>query len=388
MKKDIIYLDNAATSWPKPACVAEAMTRFLSETGANPGRAGHRMANESAGIVYDARERIARLFNCDDPLRVVFGANVTEALNLALRGLLRPGDHVITTSMEHNSMMRPLRALEQNGIAMTVVAASSAGETDPADIRRAFQKNTRLVAVNHASNVTGTIVPIAQIGAIVREHGALFLVDTAQSAGVLDIDMIAQHIDLAAFTGHKALYGPMGTGGLVIGERVDINEFQPLKRGGTGSRSSQELQPDFLPDVFESGTPNVVGLAGLTAALEWLENVGIKSIRYHEHELTKQLSERLADIGNVRILGPENPVLKTAIVSFCLKNMAVSEAAHVLDETFGIMCRAGLHCAPAAHRAIHTFPDGTIRFGIGYFNTKEQVDAAADALESIAGGKL
>jgi cysteine desulfurase / selenocysteine lyase len=383
MKNDPIYLDNAATSWPKPPCVVEAMTCFMKEVGANPGRAGHRRANEAAGIVFDVRERIAQLFNCDDPLRVVFGANVTEALNLALTGLLQPGDHVITTSMEHNSMMRPLRALERDGIRITVVPASSSGETDPDDIRKAIRSDTRLVAVNHASNVTGCIAPIREMGAVAREDDLLFLVDTAQSAGILSIDMQDDCIDLVAFTGHKSLYGPMGTGGLVIGERVDPL-LRPLKRGGTGSRSTDEEQPDFLPDALECGTPNVVGLAGLGASLEWINDIGITAIREHEQQLLRRCCDALRNIANIRLYGPADHDNSTAIVSFNIEGADVSEVAQMLDEQFNVMCRSGLHCAPTAHRIIGTYPSGTVRFGIGYFTTEEDIAITADAVASIA----
>ena len=383
MKNDPIYLDNAATSWPKPPCVAEAMTSFMKEVGANPGRAGHRLANEAAGIVFDVRERIARLFNCDDPLRVVFGANVTEALNLALNGLLQPGDHVITTGMEHNSMMRPLRALERDGIRITVVPASKSGETDPDEIRKAIRRDTRLVAVNHASNVTGCIAPVRETGSVARENDLLFLVDTAQSAGVLSIDMKDDCIDLIAFTGHKSLYGPMGTGGLVIGKRVDPLP-RPLKRGGTGSRSTDEEQPDFLPDALECGTPNVVGLSGLGASLEWINDIGIAVIREHKQQLMRRCCDALRSIADIRLYGPADHANKTAIVSFDIVGADVSEVAQLLDERFNVMCRSGLHCAPTAHRTIGTYPSGTVRFGIGYFTSKEDIDIAASAVASIA----
>jgi selenocysteine lyase/cysteine desulfurase len=243
----MIYFDNAATSWPKPPGVAEEMVRFLQDVGANPGRSGHSRSVEAARVVYAAREAIAELFNIADPLRVVLGANATEGLNLALSGLLRKGDHVITSSMEHNSVMRPLRALERSGITVTQIPCKSDGRIDPADAETAIRENTKLIVINHASNVVGTLQPIAEIGRIARKHDLLFLVDAAQSAGAYPIDMIADRIDLLAFTGHKALFGPTGTGGLVIGERVQLDGLEPLKRGGTGSLSEQEEQPDSSP---------------------------------------------------------------------------------------------------------------------------------------------
>ncbi len=270
----MIYFDNAATSWPKPPGVAEAMTHYLAEIGANPGRSGHRLAVEAARMVYGVREAVAELFGAPDPLRVVFGANATEALNLALNGLLRPGDHVVTASMEHNSVMRPLRALERGGVQVTVVRCSPDGVLDPADLEAAIRPDTRLIALNHASNVVGTLLPVAEAGRIARQHGTLLLVDAAQTAGAYPINVQADAIDLLAFTGHKSLYGPMGTGGLVIGERVDVTQLAPLKRGGTGSRSEHEEQPEFLPDLCESGTPNAVGLAGLGAGMRWVLGAG------------------------------------------------------------------------------------------------------------------
>ena len=249
----MIYFDNAATTWPKPAGVAEAMSHFLEHVGANPGRAAHRLAVEAARAVYAAREAVAELFHAPDPLRVVFGANATEALNLAMRGLLKPGDHVITSSMEHNSVMRPLRALERQGVELTIARRSPVGALDPDVVEAAIRPRTRMVVLNHASNVVGTLLPVAEVGRNARRHGVLLLVDAAQTAGAYAIDVQADAIDLLAFTGHKSLYGPMGTGGLVAGERVDAAQMEPLKRGGTGSRSEREEQPDFLPDACESG---------------------------------------------------------------------------------------------------------------------------------------
>lgn len=376
----MIYFDNAATSWPKPAGVAEAMVHFLDEVGANPGRSGHRLAVEAARIVYSAREAVAELFNAADPLRVVFGANVTEALNLALWGLLRPGDHVITSSMEHNSVMRPLRALEQQGVEVTVVQCSSEGSLDPADVEAAIKPNTALVVLNHASNVVGTLLPVAEVGRIAQGHGLLLLVDAAQTAGAYPIDVVADAIDLLAFTGHKSLYGPMGTGGLVIGERLDPACLRPLKRGGTGSRSEWEEQPDFLPDMCESGTLNAVGLAGLKAGVRWVLEQGVEAIRAHEVALARQMIDGLRDIPGVMVYGGQDAVRQTAAISFNVRGMEPSEVGLRLDEECGIMCRVGLHCAPAAHRTLGTFPIGTVRFGLGAFSTSEEVEAGMDAV--------
>lgn len=382
----VLYLDSAATSWPKPPGVAEAMTEFLAGVGANPGRSGHRRAVEAARRVFDAREAIAELVGASDPLRVVFGANATEALNLALLGLLRPGDRVVCSSMEHNAVMRPLRALAQQGVGVDVVACSPTGELDVAAVEAALSSRTRLIVLTHASNVTGTMLPVAAVGRLARERGLLFCVDAAQTAGAVPIDLDADGIDLLAFTGHKGLLGPMGTGGLVLGERVDPATLPPLKRGGTGSRSSEELQPDFLPDKYEAGTPNAVGLAGLAAAVRWLLDRGVADVRRHEIALTRRLLTGLGGIAGVAVHGPAAAERQTATVSFTLAGHDPAEVGLLLEEEHDVLCRVGLHCAPAAHRTLGTFPGGTIRFGLGVFTTDEEVDGAVAAVRAIAGG--
>ena len=386
----MIYFDNAATSWPKPPGVAEAMTRFINEVGANPGRAAHRQALESGRIVYGAREAVCELFHAPDPLRLVWCKNATEALNLALRGLLRPGDHVVTSSMEHNSMMRPLRALEGylDGVEITVVNCSPLGVLDPADVEAAIRPNTRMVALNHASNVIGTLLPVAEVGAICRDYHLLLLVDAAQTGGACPIDVQADKIDLLGFTGHKSLGGPMGTGGLIVGKRVDEKQIDPLIRGGTGSRSEFEVQPDFLPDMCESGTPNVVGLAGLEAGVGWVLERGVDAIRAHEVALAQALIEGLQSIPGVIVYGTLDPELQTATVSFNIDGMPPSLVGLHLDDEYGIRCRVGLHCAPSAHRTMGTFPDGTVRFGLSAFNTAEEVGVALGAVRTLAKGAL
>jgi len=380
----MIYFDNAATSWPKPPGVAEAIVRFINDVGANPGRAGHRLAVQAGRIVYSAREAVAELFNVPDPLRVVFGHNVTEALNLALRGLLRPGAHVVTSSMEHNSMMRPLRALERQGVALTVVPCSPEGVLDPAAVEAVLRPDTVMIALNHASNVVGTLLPVADVAALARDYDLLLLVDAAQTGGAYPIDVQADGIDLLAFTGHKSLCGPMGTGGLVVGERVDVARLEPLKRGGTGSRSEHEEQPDFLPDMCESGTPNAVGLAGLDAGVRWVLERGVAAIRTHEVTLAQRLIDGLSGIRGVTVYGELDATRQTATVSFNVAGLEPSDVGLRLDEAYGIMCRVGLHCAPAAHKTIGTFPVGTVRFGLSAFNTLEEVDTALAAVGELA----
>jgi cysteine desulfurase family protein len=381
----MIYLDNAATTWPKPPGVKEAMIRFLDEIGANPVRSGHLLSVEAARVLYEAREALASLFHVADPLRIVFTLNATESLNLALKGLLRPGHHVVTSSMEHNSVMRPLRNLEKQGVALTVVPCSGHGRLDPGEVRRSIRPNTRMVVLNHASNVTGTLLPVREVGAIARTHGLLFLVDAAQTAGTVPIDFEREEIDLLAFTGHKGLYGPQGTGGLVIGDRVNEKEMISLKQGGTGSRSEFEEQPDFLPDCFESGTPNGVGIAGLLAGVQFVLGKGIEFIRRREILLMKRLVEGFKSIGGIELYGAGIPGDRIATLSFNIAGLPPSEGAFRLEREFGILCRPGLHCAPAAHRTLGTYPAGTIRFALGAFNTEAEIDSAIEAVFRLSG---
>lgn len=380
----MIYLDNAATSWPKPPGVIEAMTAFMAEVGANPGRSGHRLAVEAGRLVYSTREAVADLFGAPDPLRVVFGQNVTEALNLALRGVLRPGNHVVTSSMEHNSVMRPLRALQRQGVEVSVVGCSPEGVLLPADVEAALRPNTAMIALTHASNVVGTLLPIDEVGLLARRRGVPLLVDAAQTAGAYPLDMQALHIDLLAFTGHKALLGPMGTGGLIVAPEFDAKRITPLKRGGTGSRSDLEEQPDFLPDACESGTLNVPGLAGLRAGVRWVLARGVEEIRRHEVRLAQRLIDGLASISGVTVYGTRDAERQAATVSFNVAGLEPSEVGLRLDDEHGVLCRVGLHCAPAAHRTMGTFPRGTVRFGLGALNTSEEIDAALAAVEALA----
>jgi cysteine desulfurase family protein len=379
----MIYFDNSATSWPKPKTVALAMMEFLNEVGANPGRSAHRLSVEAGRIVNNARENLARLFNLKDPMRVVFGLNATDALNLGIRGILEKGDHVITGSMEHNSVMRPLRDLEQKGVELTVAQCSKEGFLEPQDVNGAIKKNTKLIVLNQASNVVGSLLPISEVGMIARENEILFMVDAAQTAGCVPIDIEADCIDLLAFTGHKSLLGPQGTGGLTIGEKVNLNELTPIKSGGTGSRSEYEYQPDFLPDKYESGTMNTVGLAGLAAGVRFVLDESVEKIRNKEIELTRRFLSGASEISNLKLFGGCDEKKQTSTISFTLNNISQSEAGLILDEEYGILCRVGLHCAPSAHKTIGTFPNGTIRFGLGYFNTQEEVDFALEALRKM-----
>ena len=379
----MIYLDHAATSWPKPPEVIAAMASFLERAGGNPGRAGHRLSIDAGRIVYKTRETLAEFFNAADPLRVIFTQNATHALNLAIYGMLRHGDHVVTSGIEHNAVMRPLRFLEQNGMRVSIVPCDRDGILDPQNLARAVEKNTRLVVVTHASNVTGTILPVAEIAAAAHRAGAYLLVDAAQGAGAVPIDMRAMGIDLLAFAGHKGLQGPPGTGGLIIGERIQEKDLAPITRGGTGSRSESEFQPEDLPDKFESGTLNGPGIAGLDAGVRFVLERGIESIRAHEIALVQKLTEGLGNIPSVRLYGPNDWEKRSAVVSFTSDKHQASEIGFRLDEEFGILCRVGLHCAPAAHRAIGSFPGGTVRFAPGPQTAASEIDAAVAAVARI-----
>ena len=383
----MIYLDNAATSWPKPDCVHEAMFRYMRDVGASPGRSGHRLATEAERIRFDAREAIAELFGLSDPMRVVFALNATEALNLVIQGLLPPGSHVVATSMEHNSVMRPIRAVEQRGVSVSVAPCRPDGTMAPDAIEECIRPETRLIVANHASNVCGTVLPIRAIGAAARRRGIPFLVDAAQTAGCRRIDLAADDVDLLAFTGHKGLLGPSGTGGLAINDEFDVSLLPQMTCGGTGSRSESETQPDFLPDKYESGTPNAVGIAGLTAGARYVLKRGVERIREHERDVTQRLIDGLRNIVAVRVFGTKDARQQTAAVSFTIDGHSVSDVARALDERFGIMCRPGLHCAPRAHRTLGTLPEGTIRYAPGPFTTEVEIERAVDAVASLVRAK-
>jgi cysteine desulfurase family protein len=377
----MIYFDNAATSWPKPPEVLAAIANCVADAGGNPGRAGHRLSIAAARIVEHTRELLAGFFHADDPSRIVFTHNATHALNIALYGLLQPGDHVVTTSVEHNSVMRPLRDLETRGVTVTVVGCAPDGTLSLGDVRQALRPETRLIVATHASNVLGTVMPIAELAATAHAMGARCLVDASQSAGALSIDVERTGVDLLAFTGHKALLGPTGTGGLFI--RSDL-ELSPLMRGGTGSDSDREFQPEFHPDVHESGTLNVAGLAGLAAGIRFIGDIGIDAVTAHERVLASLFREQVSGIPGVCVHGPTDAASRCGVVSFALAGVSPSDLAQSLDDSFGIMARAGLHCAPAAHRTAGTFPAGTVRFSFGWFNTADEVQTAATALADLA----
>lgn len=379
---ELIYLDNGATSFPKPPAVAAAMTRFLLEIGGSPGRSGHRLSQEAARVVFECREAVAALIGAPDARRVAFTLNATQALNAAIYGLLRPGDRVLTTAVEHNSTMRPLRDLERRGaISLEVLPCDRAGRLDLDRLEEALRARPRLLAATHASNVSGAILPLRTVGGMTRAAGTLLLVDAAQSAGAQPIDVVADSVDLLAFTGHKALFGPQGTGGLWARAGV---EPEPLFRGGTGSNSELEEQPDFWPDRQESGTQNAVGLAGLLAGVRFVADTGLAAIRAREKALTQRLLDGLRAIDGVTLYGPETAAERSPIVSVTFDGVVPSEAGFLLEEGFDVLTRVGLHCAPAAHRCIGTYPQGTVRFSPGYFTTEAGIDAALEGCRYLA----
>lgn len=379
----MIYLDNAATSWPKPPEVLKAMIDALERAGGNPGRSGHRLSIAAARIVYDTREEIARFFSISDPLRVIFTNNATHAINLVLRGMLKPEDHVVTTSMEHNAVMRPLRHLERQGVRLSIVPCAPDGTLDTRKISKAVNAKTRLIAITHASNVVGTVLPVAEIASIAHQAGSLLLLDAAQTAGVIPVNMSEMGIDLLALTGHKELQGPPGIGGLVIADNVDVSQIEPLVRGGTGSRSESEEQPGDLPDKFESGTANLVGIAGLGAGLQWIQERGIDEIRNHMKKLSLSLIDGLSSLPKLKIYGTHDIEHSVAIVSFTIDGMRVSEIGLRLDEEYHVLSRVGLHCAPAAHKTIGSFPEGTVRLAPGVFTTMNDIQEAIQAISKV-----
>jgi cysteine desulfurase family protein len=332
-------------------------------------------------MVYHVRGLLAELFNVRDPSRIVFTLNCTEALNLALQGLLRPGDHVLTSGMEHNSMIRPLMALGVTGVEHTVVSCNQRGELNPSDLEQALQPNTRFIALNHASNVTGTLLPIAEAGLFARRHGLTFLVDAAQTAGIFPIDVEALNIDLLAFPGHKGLYGPPGTGGLYIRDGISLT---PLRYGGTGSQSESEEQPEIVPDMFESGTVNTVGIAGLGAGVEFLLQEGMERILEHETVLLEQLRTGLSEIPGMIIYGPGGQP-QAPVLSVNIRDSDSGEVGFLLDRIHQIGVRSGLHCAALAHRTLGTTKQGTVRFGLSYFNTAEEIQQAIEAMAELGG---
>lgn len=380
-----IYLDNAATSWPKPEAVYDAVNQYQRNIGAPAGRSTYREASEAARLVHDARRQLAELIGIDDPQRIVFTLNGTDALNLAILGLLKTGEHLVTTVVEHNSVLRPVRYLEQTrGIEATRVSCSSDGIVDPDDIRRAIRSNTRLIALNHVSNVTGAVQPAREVGRLAKEHGVIFLLDAAQSMGHLPVNAADLGVDLLAAPGHKGLLGPLGTGFLYVAPGLE-RALEPLRQGGTGTQSEIDLQPDTLPERYEPGNHNLPGLAGLNAALASLRERGIARLREHESMLTQRLVEAFREVPGVLVHGPTDPALRSGVVSISVEGYDPQEVALLLDSSYSVQVRSGLHCAPRMHDALQTTGrGGTVRFSVGPFNTLDEMEVTTGAVAEIA----
>jgi len=378
-----IYLDHAATSRPKPEEVYRAVDHFLREVGCNPGRGGYELSLEAGRHLLHARHLVADFLHVPQAKRVVFGANTTQCLNLALKGLLRPGDHALITGMEHNAVLRPLTWLKTHReVTYSVIPCSPQGLLDPAGAAQLIGPRTRAIIATHASNVTGTIMPLAELGALARAHGLYLVVDAAQTAGFMPIDFTALQADVLAFPGHKHLLGPMGTGGCCLSARA-AGEMEPLIQGGTGSSSDLADQPDFLPDKFESGTPNMPGIAGLAAGITYLTDFGLEAAYRQETLLTAYFLEGLATLKGVVIHGPRDARLQTGTISVTVEGLDMAQLSFRLDSQFGVMTRPGLHCAPLAHRTLGTFPEGTLRFSLGYATTRDDIDYTLEALKTL-----
>ncbi len=373
----MIYLDNAATSFPKPKGMIHAVGECMREYCGNPGRSGHWMSMKTGEKIYQARSEIGKMFNIQDCSRILFTSNTTEALNLGIKGTLHCGDHVITTSMEHNSVLRPLKALESAGVETSIVKCGKDGVLDIAMLKNEIKENTRLIVCTHASNVTGTVMPIREIGYIARKHHILFMVDGAQSAGCLPIDVEDMNIAMLAIPGHKGLLGPMGTGLLYVREDLSL---KPLKEGGTGSRSKELLQPDEFPEGYEAGTVNAPGIAGLGYSVKFISNIGIKNIKEYEEELIGVLDEALRNMDGIAVYGPFDSRKKTGIVTFNIDRISCEEVCDRLSADYGIACRGGFHCAGLAHKTIGTYDMGAVRLSVGPSNTKKEIRKAIEAV--------
>ena len=384
---DAIYLDNASTTFPKPKAVPEAMYHYMTRSGSNINRGCYDRAYAVEELVYETRQMLCSLFGGEDCRNVAFTKNVTESFNVILKGLLKPGDHVLVSSMEHNAVMRPLVQLEKQGISFSRIPCRRDGSLILEEMAPLVKKETRAVVMTHASNVCGTMMPYEQVGAFCRERGLLFIADTAQTAGVWPLDMEHMKIDALAFTGHKGLLGPQGIGGFLLSEKL-LPQMESLIAGGTGSISHTEVMPDFMPDRFEAGTMNLPGIVGLHAGLGWIRETGMEQIRSHELALTRQFLEGLKSMDpyekRLRVVGKKDTEGRTGVVSVQTVRRELAQTAYELDVQYGIMTRVGLHCAPSAHQTLGTFPTGTIRFSFGWWNTREEAALALQALDELS----
>ena len=377
-----IYLDNASTTFPKAPTVATAMSDYITNRGININRGSYALAYDVEDIIYTTRQRLHPLFNGHDPAHVIFTQNVTMSLNMVIKGLLKAGDHVLVSSMEHNAVMRPLTQLLDKGITFDTIPCDSTGSIQMDSIEPLIRPNTVALIINHASNVCGTIQPLESIGPICKAHNLQFIVDAAQTAGVIPIDVKACHIDALCFTGHKGLLGPQGIGGIILTKEM-AQTLTPLIAGGTGSFSHLETMPTHMPDAFEAGTLNLPGIIGLNEGLAYIESQGMENIHNHELALTQAFLEGLQSIDGINIVGKQNIQDRTAVVSITIDGMDPANIAYELESTYHIMTRVGLHCAPRAHQTLRTYPEGTVRFSFGYANTHKDVESALSALNTI-----
>ena len=377
-----IYFDNSSTSFPKAPNVGRAMGEFIENGAFNINRGSYEGAYEAGSAVLDTREMLKDLFNCPNSKNVVFTPSVTYSLNFFIKGFLKPGDHVLVTSVEHNAVMRPLVQMEKLGVEFDAVPCDEEGGVTADDFRAYIKENTKAIITTHASNVCGTIIPIEEIGALCKEKGLVYVVDTAQTAGILNIDMQKANIDFLAFTGHKGLLGPQGIGGFIASDKLE-GLIDPVISGGTGSLSDSEEIPDFLPDRFESGTLNLPGIIGLHQALVYLKEAGIDNMRNEKMEITKYFLDQVKEIDGVKVAGKKTVEGRLGVVSIDFEGFDNSIVSFYLSSKYKIMTRVGMHCAPRAHKTLKTFPQGTVRFSFSHFNTKEEVDVCIDAIKTI-----
>lgn len=377
-----VYLDNAATSYPKAPGVSAAVCDYIENIGSNVGRGTYQSSYTAGEIVYETRELLGEMFKFDNPLNVVFTLNITHSINTLLKGFLKPGDHIIISSMEHNAVMRPVSNLQRLGVEYDRVPCNIHGQLNPSDVENYIKPNTRLVVMTHASNVCGTMLPIYEVGEICRINGLDFIIDAAQTAGVMDIDFNKLNLSGLAFTGHKGLLGPQGVGGFAINSKL-AEKISPFIEGGTGSLSESELQPEYMPDKFESGTLNLPGIYGLNAALKYIKKTGMGTIHKAEMELTKRFLHGILNAHGIKNIGLDTTEGRTSVVSLDFEGLDNSEVAFMLDREFGIMTRVGLHCSPSAHKTLKTFPGGTVRFSFGHFNTAEEVDYTIESIMKV-----
>lgn len=377
-----IYLDNGATSFPKPKEVVDSMTNYMLSVGGNINRGSYKNSFDAKNLVYETRELLCSFFNFSKPENVIFTSGVTESLNVIIKGLFNSGDHIIVSSMEHNAVLRPLNSISKIGVEFTVVPCNSIGELHVDSLKLYIKPNTKAVIMTHSSNVCGTILPFKEIGSFCNEKNIYFIADAAQTAGALPIDMKEMNIDVLCFTGHKNLLGPQGIGGFLITEELS-KITKPLIEGGTGSFSEYEYHPSYMPDKFEGGTPNIPGIFGLNAGIKYINSIGLANIKKHEEHLTQLFINRALKIPEAMVIGSLSAKDRTAVVSLDFPNYDNGEIAYYLDKDYGISVRCGLHCAPLAHKTLGTFPNGTVRFSFGIFNTEDDINYAIDSLKKI-----